>query len=194
MPIDDSELETRFIVADASSTIDGLRQRVGHSAATLRYVIVRFPDGRFSVPSLYELRQAAEKLGPAVLDYALADVPPSVVTVGAVDQSAVSPTVARRERDRQPNRRLVVVREGQPVGLLTNERRGGSASGAPLDLFGPFMRVLPREELRRRLEDQGGETTCRFCSRPFKFYELRTDVGAYACPHCHAIQSPWGAN
>ena len=190
MPIQDEYLETRFIVADATIALDGLRQLLNRTASEVRYVILRIPDGRFSVLTLHEVAQAAHLLGPSVLDRPLADLPLVVDPTGAVDQATISLTAAKVERDRQARRRLVVVRGDRPVGLLTNERRGSSVSGAPLDLYGWLMGTVSREELEQRFENRVSATTCPFCSATFTFYEVRAGSGTYACPNCHARLTP----
>lgn len=191
MPIQDANLETRFIVADATTTPDGLRQLVNLAKGKVYYVVFRFPDGHFSVVTLYEVAQAAAHLlGPSVLDRPVVDLPLAVNPAGTVDQAMISLRDARLERDRQPRRRLVVVRGDRPVGLLTNESRGGSVTGAPLDLYGWFVGTVSREELEKRLKNRVKVTTCPFCSATFAFYEVRAGSGTYACPNCHAALRP----
>lgn len=188
MPIPVAELERSFITVDGDATLSELHAGLRQQDSSLRYVIVALLDGNYSVALLSEISGAVARLGPPALRMRLADLPPTATPASAVERTAIGFGAAERQRDRQPSRRLLVLEDGEPIGLLTNEVRGGSTGGLPFNLFGPDS-DLSTEALWQQLIDRREPITCPVCGRQFTFYELDPKRRAYICPHCHSVLS-----
>jgi hypothetical protein len=186
MPIPEQELDRSFVAVGGSMTAGALRELVRARPDQPRYVIVALPQGGYSAPLLSEIARAIEQVGPVALDLPLAQLPPVAEATGAVQRTAMGFGRAARERDRQPRRRLVVLEGERPLGLLTNEARGGDPRGLPFDLFGRYQEGAG-DELHRALASRHANRTCPLCASQFVFYELRPDLNGYACPHCHSV-------
>src|SRR5438046_10676796 len=65
-----------------------------------------------------------------------------------IEQNSMGLSSAREERDAQPGKRLVILSNGQPIGLLTNEKLSGDA--LPAD---PFV-VVPKRPVILGIEDE----------------------------------------
>jgi hypothetical protein len=188
MPIREERLEKSFIGVDGRLTVDELRPRVSELPERPRYLVVSLPNGAYSASLLAEIPRAIDRLGPDALGLPLASLPGLAEPTAAVRREAMGQGEAERLRDRQPSRRLVVLEAERPIGLLTNEARGGSAAGLPFQLYNPFSPfTLSGDELRRILLERRDDRTCNTCSAQFTYYELRPELNAYACPVCHTV-------
>jgi len=128
MPIATSELKRDFIVVDESATVAQVRDRVADTQNKWTYIIVRLDDGRYAVLRLKELIQAlqgqSDILTPEMLDTPLSSLPDLLATrADAVEQASMGTGRARQVLNKTPGKRLVVLAEGEVIGLLAMEAR-----------------------------------------------------------------------
>jgi hypothetical protein len=126
MPIPPNRMEP-ILTAEATAT---LRQVVKALLSRKPYdqwstVAVQAPTSAWITFTLAELNDAADQLGPAVLDRTLGELlshhPPSPT----VERLATNPNQAERDAMRAPGRRLLVLEGGTPVGVVSIKSRGG---------------------------------------------------------------------
>ncbi len=129
MPIATSELKRDFIVVDESATVAQVRDQVADTQSKWTYIIVRLDDGRYAVLRLNELIQAlqgqSDILTPDMLDaplYSLSDLL-TPKAGAAVEQTSMGTGRARQLLYKMPGKRLVVLAEGDVIGLLAMESR-----------------------------------------------------------------------
>jgi hypothetical protein len=186
VPIAEQVLQYSFLAVSGDTTVDGVRALVRDAGRPVHYLVVSLPNGGFGVALLRELSESVRRLGPDGLDTPIGRLPPAAEAVAGVERTAMDTGVAQREADRQPRRRLVVLENGRPIGLLTNESRGSAVGGVPFNLFGDYMQQSS-SDVRAALSARHAAERCRHCQQEFVFYELRADASAFACPHCHAV-------
>jgi hypothetical protein len=129
MPIATSELKRDFIVVDESATVAQVRDRVADTQNKWTYIIVRLGDGRYTVLRLNELIQALQSqsdiLTPDMFNAPLSGVPDLLAPKAgaAVEQTSMGTGRARQLLNKMPGKRLVVLAEGDVIGLLAMETR-----------------------------------------------------------------------
>jgi len=129
MPISKRELNRDFIVVNEWTTVREVRDQVAATGNNQVFIIVRLDNGQYAVLRLSELIQVLQKhsdvLLPEMLEAPLSYVPALLAPRAgdAVEQASVGTGVARRLATKTPGRRLVVLADGQVVGLLTKEIR-----------------------------------------------------------------------
>jgi hypothetical protein len=135
MPIPDDELHKNYVLAALDETVGQVRGRLpdNRGERAFKYLVLPAGDGRYVVVRWVEVEQLAQSTGGAILATpfrALAGLPaPSA----AVEQGSMGLNAATRLRDEQPGKRLVVLSNGEVVGLLTRELY--SADTLPPDPF-----------------------------------------------------------
>jgi len=142
MSIADSELERNFIVVDERATVREVRDQVAATGDRWTYVVVQMADGHYAVLWLSELvaamQQDSEALLSWMLDAALNKVPDLLASraANAVEQAEMDTGAAKRLARKMPGGRLVVLADGQVVGVLVGLRMRGEV-GVDLDwLYG----------------------------------------------------------
>ncbi len=129
MPIATGELKRDFIAVDERVTVRQVRDQVAATGNKWTYVVVRFNNGQYAVLRLNELIQVLQQQGdvltPDMLEKPLRDVPNLLVPRAgeAVEQASMGIGRARQLLGRMPGRRLVVLAEGEVIGLLAVESR-----------------------------------------------------------------------
>lgn len=131
MPIDDSALKRNFRVFDPQTTLEQVFEQVGMEEKL--YIVVGLTSGQYASMSLSELRKGLEGLQTLqdrtmMLNAPLGDLL-EPFAADPVEQASMSTNQATRSLRRVPGRRLVVVADGQVVGLLTEKIR--TLRGAP---------------------------------------------------------------
>ena len=130
MPIATSNLNRDFILVDERTTVRQVRDQVAATRNHWTYIVVRLANSQHAVLWLSELIQALQKdsevLLSWMLDSALGDVPGLLAprAADAVEQAAMGMGQARILLNKLPGKRLVVLADGQVVGLLTAAARG----------------------------------------------------------------------
>lgn len=129
MPIATGELKRDFIVVGQSDTVRHVRNRVADTGNQWTYIVVRLENGQYVVLRLDELIQAlqaqSEAPRPEMLEMPLTEVPDLLRPRAgdAVEQGSMGTGAARALARKMSGRRLVVLSEGEVVGLLAAEKR-----------------------------------------------------------------------
>jgi hypothetical protein len=109
-------------------------------------VVVQRPTGEWIAFTLVELNDAADQLGPAVLDAPLGELlshhPPS----STVERLATNPNQAERDAMRAPGRRLLVLEGGTPVGVVSIKSRGAVRQMTVVELYKTAAGLEPEEQ------------------------------------------------
>ena len=146
------------------------------------YGILNPARGRWGVVSLGDLIETVEQQGEEVLHHPLESIPDLNTGAEAVECKAMGIGQARREMHKQPNRRLVVLEEGRPIGLLCDVFHAGAFGGTQLELYG-----RAREE-RWRPPSRAVLYACPLCAAVTDFIELiDPETNQLRCPACGTI-------
>jgi hypothetical protein len=129
MAIADSELNRDFILVDEHTTVRQVRDEVGATGNEWTYIVVRLDTGQYVVLRLNELVEAlkgwlGKTLLQRMLDAALSIVPGLLAprAVDGVEAVAMETGAAKRLARKVPGKRLVVLADGQVVGVLEGLR------------------------------------------------------------------------
>ena len=121
-PIQMEDLETNFIDLDASATLGEAHRELRQTAGAW-YVVVRLPEGQFAVLAATDLKQVLEDQGARARGIPLQDVE-SVVPFQSVERGELDIDEALPLMRLSYGRRLVVLENGKPVGLLVDREMG----------------------------------------------------------------------
>ena len=137
MPIPQEEINTHWIQVVANETIGEVLARLPADRAARAYVYIVFPvaGGRYVVARWVEIEQIALRMAQDTRHLPLGSLQGLPEPVEAVEGDSIARSAAREQRDAQPGKRLVILADGQPVGLLTREMRDSEALGP--DPFAP---------------------------------------------------------
>jgi hypothetical protein len=130
MPISEEALVRDFIVVDEWTTVQQVRDHVAATKNNWAYIVVRLDNGQYAVLRLNELIQVlkehSQTLLPEMLKASLNSVPDLLLPRAAdgVEQASVGTGRAKMLLNKMPGKRLVVLADGQVVGLLTVQTRG----------------------------------------------------------------------
>lgn len=135
MPIPLEDLEKNFVVALPDETIGALLVRLpaDHNERANTYVVQPVGDGRYVVVRWLEVEQIATAMKQDIRGMQLSSLAGLPQPIGAVEQSSMGGEAARRKRDTQPGRRLVVLADGKVIGLLVLRTHG--SENLPPDPF-----------------------------------------------------------
>src|SRR6266542_3928789 len=132
MPIPDADIGKNWIAAALNETVAAvlarLPERRGERA--FKYLVLPTDDGRFVVVRWAEIEQIAAAAKQDIRGLAIGSLAGLPQPVAGVEQDSMGLQAARELRDRQPGKRLVILRQGQPIGILTLELRDGADLGA----------------------------------------------------------------
>ena len=140
MPIPEGELNKGYILVAAGDQIGQIRDRLPANAGAraYTYVVWPLPSGQYQVVRWLEIEALAGANAQITLTSAIGSLPGLPAPVAAVEQDSMGLSGAREQRDAQPGKRLVVLRNGAVLGLFTRELR--SAENLPPD---PFIAKAP---------------------------------------------------
>ncbi len=138
MPIADSALNRNCRVFDERTTLQQVLDQVGVTEEV--YVVVRLASGQYAAVPLSELKETLDGLQrlqdkTLMLNAALGDLL-APLAADAVEQASVKTWQAESLRRGVPGGRLVVLADGQVVGLLMPPRRETVRSSPPLQAKG----------------------------------------------------------
>jgi hypothetical protein len=139
-PINLDELSRDFVEVDERTTVREVRNRVA-SGCNVVYIVVQLANEGYAVLRLFELvwilKQLRVEATSGLLDMRLSAIRAALASrsVEPVESGETDAAKAREAMDRSPNRRLVVVADGQVLGVLTAETPGASQDGALEWLF-----------------------------------------------------------
>jgi hypothetical protein len=124
MPIAPGELKRDFVVVDEGASVRQARDLVEGTGNLWTYIVVRLESGQYAVLRLDELidalKEQSDLLLPGMLDMPLSYLPGLLASRAgdAVERDSMSTWQAKARRDALPGKRLVVLAEGEVVGLL----------------------------------------------------------------------------
>lgn len=130
MPISEEALVRDFIIVDEWITVQQARDQVAATKNNWTYIVVRLNNGQYAVLRLNELIQVlkehSETLLPEMLEASLNNVPDLLPPRAAdgVEQASIGTGRAKMLLNKMPGKRLVVLADGQVVGLLIVQTRG----------------------------------------------------------------------
>jgi hypothetical protein len=116
-----------------------------------------------------------EEHGERILGAPLNTIEGLCIESKTIERRSMGIGQARRAMYRQPDRRLVVLEDGRPAGLLCDVFHAGLLGGLPLELFGkrhrPHRRVITY--------------TCPQCDTESDFVDLiDPETNRLICPEC----------
>lgn len=129
MPIAENQLRRNFIVVDEYATVKEVREQIKATGDDWTSIVVRLADGRYAVLRLNEiikvLQRESDVLWAGMLKAALRSLPNLLESraADAVEQSDMDTIEAKRQMRRVPGQRLVVLADGQVLGLLIGSQR-----------------------------------------------------------------------
>jgi hypothetical protein len=123
MPIPPSRLDP-ILVADRTATVYEVVGTLldGEPYNQWTTVVVQQADGGLSAFTLAELNDDAERLGAVLLDAPLEELP--LQAAQTVERSQINLNRAERDARRAPGQRLLVLEDGQPLGVVAITSRG----------------------------------------------------------------------
>jgi hypothetical protein len=132
MPIPQEEINTDWILASAGEEVAAVQSRLPAARAerAYKYVVWAVEGGRYIVVRWIEIEDIARAQGAGVLQQPIGALPGLPKPVEGVEQASIGRQAAFELRDAQPGKRLVVLANAQPIGLLTRELRSADALGA----------------------------------------------------------------
>ena len=126
----------QFILADETDTVRAVRGRVREAGKAWTYVVVHRGDGRYAVFRLSELIALLQKISASVsvqlLEMPLVEAPGllDASTHEAIQADGMSLERAKEKARRTPGKRLVLVSDGQVVGVLADDKRSAAINVA----------------------------------------------------------------
>jgi hypothetical protein len=124
-PYDDLELARNFTVVDRLTTVSELTSQLDKDDRARGYVIVSWDEGTYRVMGAWaELAEARQHLGRAAGYVRMGDLPTLPPPAPALEEGEVRWGVAKDRMRAAPGRRLVILKHGQPIGVLSDEARG----------------------------------------------------------------------
>jgi hypothetical protein len=142
------------------------------------HAVLEVDTGRWAVVSPSELSEALERQGESMLGVPLNTIKGLGVASQAIERESMGIGQARRVMYKQPKRRLVVLEDGRPVGLLSDVFHAGLLGGLFLELFG--KRHRPRRQVIT--------FTCPQCEAVSDFVDLiDPETNQLICPICQAL-------
>lgn len=154
---------------------------------SIEYVIIEFPGQNFcaleSANVKEVLKKSGEKMGKKVLRLCLASIPEFHHSFNYVNIDE-SELVARYKATRCPEKQMVVLENGKPVGVINAHVRSALFGGVPATLYGERFDLFEKGNVKPKYK-----LTCPECNSSFDFYEpkIEGDKISYCCPKCKCI-------
>jgi hypothetical protein len=127
MPIPQQEINTNWMWVSATETVGQIHARLpaDRNERAYKYVVFQSGDGNYVVVRWIEVEQLAAAAGQDIRELPIGSLQGLPKSVIGVEQSGMGLAAAREERDAQPGKRLVILANGTPIGLLTKENLAG---------------------------------------------------------------------
>jgi CHAT domain len=141
MPIPQADINTNWVWVAPDETIGQIQAKLAadRKVRAYQYIVFATSDGNYIVARWFEIEQIAAASGQDVRGTPIRMLQGLPKPVIGIEQNSMGLSAAREERDAQPGKRLVILSNGQPIGLLTSEMMSGDA--LPPD---PFAAVPKR--------------------------------------------------
>jgi CHAT domain len=149
MPIPQEDINTNWVWVAPNETVGQIQAKLpaDRNARVYKYIVFATRDDKYIVARWAEIEQIAAASGQDIRGTPIAMLKGLPSPVIGIEQNSMGLTSAREERDAQPGRRLVILSNGQPIGLLTIEKL--DAQELPPD---PFVAV-PKRPVVLGIED-----------------------------------------
>jgi len=150
MPIPQEDINTNWLWVAPNETVGQIQAKLpaDRKVRAYKYIVFDTPDGNYVVARWLEIEQIAAAGGQDIRGTPIGMLKGLPKPVIGIEQDSMGISAAREERDAQPGKRLVILSNGQPIGLLTNETLSGDA--LPPD---PFVAV-PKRPVVLGIEDE----------------------------------------
>lgn len=137
MPIEPDELESVLLLDQTTSVRQVVSRLLGGEPYSQWSTVVAPRDaGGFYAFTLVELNDAADRMGSAVLDTTLGELLADRVPAQTVEWAETkSLRRAQDEARRAPGQRLLVLKDGQPLGVVRSGTRGSAATATVIQLY-----------------------------------------------------------
>src|SRR4051794_34361630 len=149
MPIPQEDINTNWIWVSPNESVGQIQAKLqaDRNVRAYQYIVFATRDGNYIVARWLEIEQIAAASGQDIRGTPIGMLKGLPAAVIGVEQNSMGISAAREERDAQPGKRLVILSNGQPIGLLTSETL--TADDLPPD---PFATV-PRGPVVLGIED-----------------------------------------
>ncbi|MFL5805244.1 MAG: CHAT domain-containing protein [Roseiflexaceae bacterium] len=143
MPIPMDKLDKNFVVAAPNATIGELLGQLPKKRTERAwfYIVQQATNRRYYVLLWKEVEEIGRAMGGELRNYPFKQLDNLPLSVEAVEQSSMGEQAANGLRLEQPGRRLVVLANGQVIGLLADVLREATPIGD--DPFAPSIRAIP---------------------------------------------------
>jgi hypothetical protein len=149
MPIPQEDINTNWIWVAPNETVGSIQAKLpaDRKVRAYKYIVFATSDGNYIVARWLEIEQIAAASGQDIRSTPIGMLQGLPKPVIGIEQNSMGLSAAGEERDSQPGKRLVILSNGQPIGLLTREMLSGDA--LPPD---PFVAV-PKRPIILGVED-----------------------------------------
>jgi hypothetical protein len=143
MPIPPNRLDP-ILVVDRTATVHEIVGTLLGGAPYNQWtpVVVQRADGGLNAFTLADLNDDAERLGAVLLDAPLGELPLPVVQT--VERTRTNLNRAEREARRAPGQRLLVLEDGEPVGIVAVTSRG-ARKALVVEFYREQVELAPEE-------------------------------------------------
>ena len=150
MPIPQEDINTNWVWVAANDPVGQIQNRLSadRKLRAYQYLVFAAGGGSYIVARWLEIEQIAAASGQDIRGTPIGMLKGLPKPVIGIEQNSMGISSAREERDAQPGKRLVILSNGQPIGLLTNEVLGGDK--LPPD---PFV-AAPKGPIVLGVEDE----------------------------------------
>src|SRR5436853_406729 len=150
MPIPQEDINTNWVWVSSNEPVGQLQAKLSadRKVRAYQYIVFATNAGTYVVARWYEIEQIAAASGQDIRGTPIGMLQGLPKPVIGIEQTSMGISSAREERDAQPGKRIVILSNGQPIGLLTAESLSGDA--LPPD---PFVAV-PKGPVVLGVEDE----------------------------------------
>src|SRR5262245_14567298 len=124
MPIPQDDINTNWALVVQNDTVGQIQAGLpaDRNVRAFKYIAFATGDCNFSVGACLDIDQISGVSGPDIrkTPICMPQVVPKPVI--GIEQDAMGIKASRAERDAQPGKRIVILSNGQPIGLLTDEK------------------------------------------------------------------------
>jgi hypothetical protein len=144
MPIPQEDINTNWILVAPDETISQVQAKLPaeRQARAYKYIVFTASDGNYIVARWFEIEQIAVASKQDIRGTPINMLQGLPKPVIGIEQNSMGLSSAREERDAQPGKRLVILSNGQPIGLLTIEMH--SSNTLPPDPFSSIPSIPKR--------------------------------------------------